>query len=50
MHKTGKPIAGGQFEQPWSLDDVVYSATVKERDQEAIKEGNFKEAEGVFIR
>jgi len=29
MHKTGKPIGGGQVEPPWSLDDVVYQSTVK---------------------
>jgi|JI61114BRNA_FD_contig_51_2031946_length_770_multi_2_in_0_out_0_1 dynein heavy chain len=50
MHKTGKPIGGGQIEPPWSLDDVVYSTTVKEKDQEQIKEGRDKDVEGVYVR
>lgn len=32
MHKVGKPV-GGQIEAPWSLDDVIYTTTVKEKDQ-----------------
>jgi dynein heavy chain, axonemal len=50
MHKTGKPIGGGQIEPPWSLDDVVYQSTVKEKDQDLIREGRDKDVEGVYIR
>lgn len=50
MHKTGKPLGGGQVEPPWSLDDVVYSTTVKEKDQDQIREGRDKDVEGVYIR
>jgi hypothetical protein len=32
------------------LDDVVYSTTVKEKDQEQIKEGRDKDVEGVYVR
>lgn len=48
MHKNPKSIGGGQIEAAWSLDDVVYSATVKEKEQD-IKDGKV-EAEGVYIR
>ena len=50
MHKNPKAIGGGQVEAAWSLDDVVYSTTVKEKDQEQIKEGRDKDVEGVYIR
>lgn len=49
MHKTVR-VTGSQVEQPWSLDDVLYSTTVKEKEAEAIKEGKDKEVEGVYIR
>ncbi len=32
------------------MDDVVYSTTVKEKDQEQIKEGRDKDVEGVYVR
>ena len=50
MHKNPKSIGGGQVEAAWSLDDVTYSTTVKEKDQEQIKEGRDKDVEGVYVR
>lgn len=50
MHKNPKAIGGGQVEQAWSLDDVIYSSTVKEKDQDQIREGRDKDVEGVYIR
>ena len=35
MHKV-KP--GDKEKESWSLDDVVYSTTVKEKDYESIKD------------
>jgi len=32
------------------LDDVVYQSTVKEKDQDLIREGRDKDVEGVYIR
>ena len=50
MHKTSKPSGGGVVEPPWSLDDVVYQTTVKEKDQDQIRDGRDKDVEGVFLR
>ena len=41
MHK--KPDKGGEA---WSLDDVVYNSTVKEREYENIRDIS---SEGVYI-
>jgi hypothetical protein len=49
MHKNPKQTGGVQ-EQAWSLDDVVYSTTVKEKDQDQIRDGRDKDVEGVYIR
>jgi dynein heavy chain, axonemal len=43
LHKT-KP--GDKKEEPWELDDVVYSPSVKEKEYEMIKD---PQSEGVYI-
>jgi dynein heavy chain len=50
MHKNPKSIGGGQIEQAWSLDDVSYSTTVREKEQDQIREGRDKDVEGVYVR
>lgn len=50
MHKGGGKATSGGDSGAWSLDEVAYTSTVKEKEQELIKEGRDKDVEGVYIR